>query len=81
MPNRAERRRAGNAAGNLVNPLRIPKTQKDVEAALRQGRDEGMSFLMNVFIYAVMDRHGASDEDLHVLARDVDDICLWTRST
>lgn len=75
MPSRAERRRQAKAAGKPVNPRNIPKTQKDVDEARSLGRDEGMTFIMNIFTYAVMDRHGASDEDLHILARDVDDIC------
>ena len=71
--NRAQRRKSGH--GGAVNPRNIPKTQKDVDDARSLGRDEGMTFLLNVITYVCMDRHEASDEDLQTLARDVDDIC------
>ena len=71
--NRAARRKA--AKNKEPNPRSVPKTQRDVDEARKLGRDEGMTFLLNVVTYICMDRHGASDEDLQTLAHDVDDIC------
>lgn len=51
-----------------VNPRRIPRTQSDVDRAREQGRNEGITGALTIFLYTLKDKFGASDDELKEFA-------------
>ena len=51
-----------------TNPLRIPRTQVDVDRAMERGREEGVNGALIIFLYTMMDKFGAGDEELKQFA-------------
>ncbi len=47
-----------------TNPKKIPATQYDVERARREGREEGYTTMMQIFLFVFLDAFHASHEDL-----------------
>ena len=47
-----------------VNPLKIPKTQADVDRAYERGKTEGAKSSIIIMMYAMKDKFGATDEEL-----------------
>ena len=43
----------------------------DVERAKAAGRVEGMEFMTTVIVWLLLEKHGAPDEDLQQLSREV----------
>lgn len=52
-----------------TNPLKIPKTQADVDRAYEEGRLEAMTTFLNVCIFTLGSDMGMSDEDLETFNR------------
>jgi hypothetical protein len=51
-----------------TNPRRIPRTQADVDRAHERGREEGVNGALILFLYTMMDKFGAGDEELKQFA-------------
>lgn len=49
--------------GNRVNPRRVPRTQKDVDAAYDRG--------IELMLYVLIDKHAAPMDDVQQLAREL----------
>lgn len=45
--------------GNRVNPRRVPRTQKDVDAAYDRGITEGLHRGIELMLYVLIDKHAA----------------------
>lgn len=57
--------------GAKVNPRRVPRTQKDVDAAFDRGIAEGLHRGIELMLYVLIDKHGAPMEDVQQLAREL----------
>ena len=57
-----------------LNPRRVPATQADVERAERRGQAFGVSTAMAIFFTVLLDKHGATAEELQVFWREVCDL-------
>ena len=57
--------------GNRVNPRRVPRTQKDVDAAYDQGITEGLHRGIELMLYVLIDKHAAPMDDVQQLAREL----------
>ena len=53
------------------NPRRVPVSQQDVERAERRGQAFGVSMAMAIFFTVLLDKHGATAEELQVFWREV----------
>lgn len=49
-----------------TNPLKIPKTQADVDRAYEKGREDAIKILLNICVYTLGSDMGMSDEDLEI---------------
>lgn len=57
-----------------VNPRRIPATLADVEKARGSGRAEGVSGAIVVFFTVLLDKYGATAENLQELWKHINDL-------
>ena len=51
-----------------VNPRRVPRTQRDVDAAYGKGVTEGLNRGIELMLYVLIDKHDAPMEDVQQLA-------------
>lgn len=54
-----------------ANPRRIPRTQRDVDAAYDAGITEGLNRGIELMLYVLIDKHAAPMEDVQQLAREL----------
>ena len=54
-----------------TNPRKIPRTQADVDKAFERGREAGAKSAIIIMMYALKDKHGASDEELEEFFRSI----------
>lgn len=57
--------------GAKVNPRRVPRTQKDVDAAFDRGVAEGLNRGIELMLYVLIDKHAAPMDDVQQLAREL----------
>lgn len=57
--------------GTKVNPRRVPRTQKDVDAAYDRGITEGLHRGIELMLYVLIDKHAAPMDDVQQLAREL----------
>lgn len=57
--------------GTKVNPRRVPRTQKDVDAAFDRGVAEGLSRGVELMLYVLIDKHAAPMDDVQRLAQEL----------
>lgn len=57
--------------GAKVNPRRVPRTQKDVDAAFDRGVAEGLHRGVELMLYVLIDKHAAPMDDVQQLAREL----------
>lgn len=57
--------------GAKVNPRRVPRTQKDVDAAYDQGITEGLHRGIELMLYVLIDKHAAPMDDVQQLATEL----------
>lgn len=57
--------------GAKVNPRRVPRTQKDVDAAYDRGIAEGLHRGIELMLYVLIDKHAAPMDDVQQLAREL----------
>lgn len=50
--------------GTKVNPRRVPRTQKDVDAAYDRGITEGLHRGIELMLYVLIDKHAAPMDDV-----------------
>ena len=54
-----------------VNPRRIPRTQRDVDAAFDRGIAAGLNRGIELMLYVLIDKHDAPMEDVQQLAAEL----------
>lgn len=54
-----------------MNPRRIPRTQRDVDAAYDAGIAEGLNRGIELMLYVLIDKHAASMDDVQQLGREL----------
>lgn len=54
-----------------MNPRRIPRTQRDVDAAYDAGIAVGLNRGVELMLYVLIDKHAAPMEDIQRLAREL----------
>lgn len=54
-----------------VNPRRVPRTQKDVDAAFDRGIAAGLHRGIELMLYVLIDKHGAPMDDVQQLAAEL----------
>ncbi len=54
-----------------VNPRRVPRTQRDVDAAYDAGIAEGLNRGIELMLYVLIDKHAAPMDDVQQLAREL----------
>lgn len=54
-----------------INPRRRPVNQADVARAKAQAVDEAMTRMLQMVLYVLVDKHGATHEELSQLAAEV----------
>lgn len=57
--------------GTKTNPRRVPRTQRDVDAAYMRGINEGLNRGIELMLFVLIDKHGAPTEDVQQLAREL----------
>ena len=57
--------------GTKVNPRRVPRTQKDVDAAFDRGVAEGLNRGIELMLYVLIDKHAAPMGDVQQLAAEL----------
>lgn len=57
--------------GAKVNPRRVPRTQKDVDAAYDWGIAEGLHRGIELMLYVLIDKHAAPMDDVQQLATEL----------
>lgn len=57
--------------GAKVNPRRVPRTQKDVDAAFDRGVTEGLNRGIELMLYVLIDKHAAPMDDVQQLATEL----------
>ncbi len=57
--------------GSKVNPRRVPRTQKDVDAAFDRGVTEGLNRGVELMLYVLIDKHAAPMDDVQQLAAEL----------
>lgn len=53
-----------------INPRRRPATQADVKRAKRKAVDDAIDMTMCAMLYVLVDKHGATDEELGVFSAE-----------
>ena len=51
-----------------TNPRRIPRTQADVDRAYERGKEEGVNGALVLFLFTMLDKFGAGDDELKQFA-------------
>lgn len=54
-----------------VNPRRVPRTQRDVDAAYDAGIAEGLNRGIELMLYVLIDKYAAPMDDVQQLAREL----------
>lgn len=54
-----------------MNPRRVPRTQRDVDAAYDAGIAEGLNRGIELMLYVLIDKHAAPMDDVQQLAREL----------
>ena len=54
-----------------MNPHRIPRTQRDVDAAYDAGIAEGLHRGIELMLYVLIDKHAAPMDDVQQLAAEL----------
>lgn len=54
-----------------VNPRRVPRTQKDVDAAFDRGVAEGLHRGIELMLYVLIDKRSAPMDDVQRLAQEL----------
>lgn len=54
-----------------MNPRRVPRTQRDVNAAYDAGIAEGLNRGIELMLYVLIDKHAAPMDDVQQLAREL----------
>ena len=54
-----------------VTPRRVPRTQRDVDAAYDAGIAEGLNRGIELMLYVLIDKHAAPMDDVQQLAREL----------
>lgn len=54
-----------------VNPRRVPRTERDVDAAYDAGIAEGLNRGIKLMLYVLIDKHAAPMDDVQQLAREL----------
>lgn len=54
-----------------ANPRRIPRTQRDVDAAYMRGINDGLNRGIELMLYVLIDKHDAPMDDVQQLAREL----------
>ena len=57
-----------------MNPRRVPRTQKDVDAAYDRGITEGLHRGIELMLYVLIDKHAAPMDDVQQLARGLESL-------
>lgn len=57
--------------GGKINPRRVPRTQRDVDAAYSTGITEGLNRGIELMLYVLIDKHDAPMDDVQQLAREL----------
>ena len=57
--------------GTKMNPRRIPRTQRDVDAAFDRGIAAGLNRGIELMLYVLIDKHDAPMEDVQQLAAEL----------
>lgn len=57
--------------GSKVNPRRVPRTQKDVDAAFDRGVAEGLHRGIELMFYVLIDKHATPVDDVQQLAAEL----------
>ena len=57
--------------GAKVNPRRVPRTQKDVDAAFDRGVAEGLNRGIELMLYVLIDKRAAPMDDVQQLAAEL----------
>ena len=57
--------------GDRVNPRRVPRTQRDVDAAYDAGIAEGLNRGIELMLYVLIDKHAAPMDDVQQLATEL----------
>ena len=57
--------------GDRVNPRRVPRTQRDVDAAYDAGIAEGLNRGIELMLYVLIDKHAAPMDDVQQLAAEL----------
>ena len=58
-----------------TNPNRQPRTQADVDKAFDAGQMFGIERGIELFLYVLVDKHNASQDELDVFAAEVNGLC------
>lgn len=54
-----------------MNPRRVPRTQKDVDAVYDRGIAEGLHRGIELMLYVLIDKHAAPMDDVQQLATEL----------
>lgn len=54
-----------------ANPRRVPRTQRDVDAAYDAGITEGLNRGIELMLYVLIDKHAAPMDDVQQLATEL----------
>lgn len=54
-----------------MNPRRVPRTQRDVDAAYDAGIAEGLNRGIELMLYVLIDKHAAPMDDVQQLAAEL----------
>lgn len=54
-----------------TNPRRRPATQADIKKAKNEAADNAMKRVLHMFLYVLVDKHGAPKEDIQELAKEL----------
>ena len=54
-----------------INPRRRPATQADIKKAKNEAADNAMKRVLCMFLYVLVDKHGAPKEDIQELAKEL----------
>lgn len=57
------------------NPNKIPRTQADVDRAFMDGMAFGIQGGIELFLYVLVDKHNATQEELDTFAGEVNSLC------
>lgn len=54
-----------------INPRRRPATLADVERAKREAADDAMTRILQMVLFVLLDKHGATHEELGRLSEEI----------